>query len=239
MGIEPGGGIRYANAYASITLCLSEIEHTKPQCYSVEPLLESQLDNGELGASDSDDSEDSNNESNWRNDYPDTEEDDDDDEPNGTTAGGGADGDEDSVNEQDMRHAFDSLDIGTDFDVSRASAKVYNHRLSRGDTDAYLSSDDEEAVAVPANPFVYTIDQVAMPPTTTSKQAKGGSSPADHDSDVDEDDVERYGEAYARYKARILRRAHDKRDSSESSNDDDDSSRNERIDSSDECDNDD
>lgn len=55
-------------------------------------------DNGLLDSSE--DSEDSNNENNWRNEYPDTDED---------KIG---DGDDESIDENDMRRAFNSMDMG-------------------------------------------------------------------------------------------------------------------------------
>lgn len=48
----------------------------------------------------SDESEDSNDENNWRNEYPDTEEE------------GNDDGDNSSIDENDMRRAFNSMDMG-------------------------------------------------------------------------------------------------------------------------------
>lgn len=68
--------------------------------------------------------------------------------------------------------------------------------MLRDDADDDLSSDDEDAAVVqPQSGFVYSIAE---------EESAGGS--ALHDSDVDEDDVSRYGEAYARYKARVLSR---------------------------------
>lgn len=171
------------------------------------------MDNGDLGASDSDDSEDSNRESNWRNDYPDS-----DDEENGARAGNGDDDDDSSVNEHVMRLAFDSMDMGMEILQLKYN---YLYLTRNSITDAELSSDDD-AVVVPNNAFVYTIDQTEEPTAMTASTAATSSSYAIDSSDVDEDDVERYGESYARYKARVLRRAQDKRNSDVDSDDDDD-----------------
>lgn len=154
---------------------------------SIEPLTYgSARDNGLPDTSD--DSEDSNDEGNCRNDYPDTEEDDDDDGH-----------DSDSVNEEDMRRAFDSMEMGMCANkLKRCIGVCMSDFLLCPDADDELSSDDEAAaVAVPQNAFVYSMAE---------EESAGGS--ALHDSDVDEDDVRRYGEAYARYKARVLRRNH-------------------------------
>uniref|UniRef100_A0A182WGW1 Probable RNA polymerase II nuclear localization protein SLC7A6OS n=1 Tax=Anopheles minimus TaxID=112268 RepID=A0A182WGW1_9DIPT len=119
------------------------------------------------------DSEDSNAEGNWRNDYPDEE-----DHPDG-----------DSVDEEDMVHAVEDLDLEGE------------RELSSDEDYVRYDNDEDDGFAYPRDDGVLYTDEEE-----------------DSDSDaegVNRDDVRRYGTAYARYKARILRE--EKREHAESS----------------------
>lgn len=146
--------------------------------YSIKPY---NIDlSGHRRASDSSiNSDDSNDENNYRNDYPSTEEDE-------------KDYDDESVNEDDMRKAFKTMDIGI---LNERKLQFFMDKLILFifiDKEGDLSTDDDDETAY-KNGFVYSIDSQAI----------------GFEDDIDYCDVNRYGEAYARYKARVVSKKDD------------------------------
>lgn len=187
---------------------------------SVEPFepltFGSARDNGQLDTSD--DSDDSNDEDNWRNDYPDTEEE-----------GGDGDDDENSVNEKDMRRAFDSMNMGEFreldgvLDASRQATRCFF-------ADDELSTDEETTAVAKHDGFVYSYDEAEESGAGGSAALQNGGIDGEVDSDDEEceeklnaNDVKLFGKAYARYKARILSGKRVKKTTDNDDDDDEDS----------------
>jgi hypothetical protein len=105
-------------------------------------------------------------------------------------------GDEDSNDENNWRNDYPDEDNS---DNESIGEKDMRQALNNFDISNDLSSDDEED----HNGFVYSIDSEAIC----------------FEDDLDYCDVNRYGEAYARYKKRVLRELQDNNDDDDDSDD--------------------